>query len=381
MPFSSTPETVLKMRLKRQVMALVSYLMFLLPLTYAVVNQWIGFTLAGLAVVAGVTVGINVVFWVLIRTGYSSRFKDPSMTMAQVALAIALGLFVIRYADAARPVLLMVFVTSFFFGIFGLSRRQLWFLAGGTIVGYALVVGSTFSHLPPQSQALKLEILQFIALAMMLGWMSAVGGYAAQMRQRLYTQRAELSRALGRLNHLVSYDELTEVFNRRHLMELLDREKECADQFKYTFSVCILDIDHFKVINDTHGHQVGDEVLREFSTRMRQNARKMDWLGRPTPLPTGGDVTFGRYGGEEFLVIMPHTPISEASSGVERLRAAIHASPMASSSGPLQVYFSAGVSEYVPGESVEMMISRADRALYRAKKSGRNRTEIASDTP
>ena len=371
----------MKMRLKRQGMALVSYLMFLLPLTYAVANQWVAFTPAGLAFFSVIAVGVNLAFLRLIKTGYSSRFKDPSMTMAQIVVAITLALFVIRQAEAARPVMLLLFVASFFFGIFGLSRRQFWWLAGGTIVGYALVVGSSFIDESFQGRSFRLEVLQFIALSMILCWLASIGGYVANMRKTLYNQRAALSRALERLSHLVSYDELTEVFNRRHLMELLDREKECADQFKYTFSVCILDIDHFKTINDTHGHQVGDEVLREFSARMRQNARKMDWLGRPTPLPTNGDVTFGRYGGEEFLVIMPHTPISEAALGVERLRGAIQADPIASSVGPLQVCFSAGVSEYVPGESVELMISRADRALYRAKKSGRNRTELASDTP
>lgn len=216
---------------------------------------------------------------------------------------------------------------------------------------------------------------------MILCWMASVGGYVANLRKTLHTQKSALTRALGQLSHLVSYDELTEVFNRRHLMELLHREKDCADRFHFTFSVCILDIDYFKSINDTYGHQVGDEVLREFSARMRQNARKMDWLGRPSPLPTSSDVTFGRYGGEEFLVIMPHTPISEAVLGVERLRDAIQADPIASSVGPLQVCFSAGISEYAPGESVELMISRADRALYRAKKGGRNRTEVISDAP
>jgi GGDEF domain-containing protein len=381
MSFPTPIDSVMKMRLKRQGMALVSYLMFLLPLAYGASNNWIGFTPTGLALFALVAVAVNSVFLVLIRSGISSRFNDPSMTFAQIVVAIVLALIVSRNADEARPVLLLLFVACFFFGVFGLTRLQFWWLAIGTIIGYAVIVCSTLWGRPVESEGFKLEVLQFIALSMILCWMASVGGYVANLRKTLHTQKSALSRALDRLGHLVSYDELTEVFNRRHLMELLQREKDCADRFNYTFSVCILDIDHFKSINDTYGHAVGDEVLKEFSSRMRQNARKMDWLGRPTPLPENSEVAFGRYGGEEFLVIMPHTPASEAYLGVERLRTAIQSSGVATSAGDLPVLFSSGVAQYLPGESVEAMISRADKALYRAKKGGRNRTELVSDAP
>lgn len=358
---------------KRQVLALVSYLMFLLPLTYGVANQWVNFTATELVIFSFVAIGLNGVFWWLIRSGFSRRFKDPGMTMAQVVVSIGLSLFVIRHAEQARPVMLLLFVTCFFFGVFGLGRRQFWGLAIGTIIAYAVVVGSAFIDYPKYSERFKLEVLQFIALSMILCWMATLGGYVSNLRKTLSMKSSALSQALGKLQYLVNHDELTGVYNRRRLMERIEEERVRANEGMSEFSVCLIDIDHFKAINDTHGHQAGDIVLKEFAKRLLDQAA-------PTLIDQNAPASrlfFGRYGGEEFMVSIPGGP-DAAVLGMQRLSALIQDKAIDVDGTLVHVQFSAGVAGYRPGESIESVIARADSALYQAKAAGRNRTFKAS---
>lgn len=136
--------------------------------------------------------------------------------------------------------------------------------------------------------------------------------------------------------------------------------------------MAIIDIDHFKRFNDTHGHQVGDEVLRGFCDFVRAQARTLDLLARQDM-----DDAFGRYGGEEFLLLMPHTRLDGACQAAERIRVAVQAHRFDTRAGALAATFSAGVAEYAAGESSADLLARADRALYAAKAAGRNRVQAA----
>lgn len=367
-----TGDHIRSLRLKRQLMGLVSYLMFLLPLLYSVHFGWMRFGYPGLMAIAATAVAINLVFFVAIRSGFSLRFQDPSLLLPQILAAVALALVVVHNAEQARSMLLMLFFAGFFFGIFGLSTRQFLCLAAITSAGYAMLIALEFSGQSLDSDRFHLEVLRFLTLVMILLWLSFLGGYVARLRGSLEHKKNALAGALTKLERLASHDELTGVFNRRHLIELMEHEKERADRYDDNFSVCILDIDHFKRFNDDHGHQVGDEVLRGFSQRMRAQARGIDWLGRQE-----ADTSFGRYGGEEFLLVLPHTPIEGALHCVERIRRAVNASPFETSAGPMAVMFSAGITQYQRTEAVATTLNRADAALYKAKQSGRNRSELA----
>jgi diguanylate cyclase len=344
--------------------------MFLLPLAYAVHHGWMRFGWSGLAVFGAAAVAVNLAFFAAIRSGYSRRFRDPNLTLAQIACAMLLALVMIHFADEARSILLMLFFASLFFGVFGLDTRQFLALSATAVIGYAGLMAYEYTSGLYDAERLRLELLNFLTLAMILLWMSLIGSYVAGLRLKLERRKTELADAMGRLMELVSHDELTGAFNRRHLMDILGREKERADRFDHTFAVCILDLDHFKLINDNHGHAAGDEVLRGFCERMRTCARRMDWLGRQE-----ADPTFGRYGGEEFLLVLPHTPLAGAARCVERIRQQVQARPFDTAAGPLAVTFSAGVAVHRRGEPVSSTLSRADDALYVAKAGGRNRTE------
>lgn len=363
-------------RVKRQLMGFMSYLMFLVPLAYAVHNGWVEFGYAGLAWFSAAAVVANLAFLLAIRSGYSRRFGDPSLVLAQVCVAGVFALVIGYYLDQARVITLMLFFTSFFFGIFSFSRRQYLLLTCAAAAGYALMLLLKYDAPARASDAFRLELLHFTVLVIVLLWLSLLGSYMAELRARLAHQKQALGTALERLQELASRDELTGLHNRRHIMEILEQQRERAERHGEPFALCMLDLDHFKRINDTHGHGAGDDVLRGFSERIRAQLRRMDVVGRDV-----GGGTIGRYGGEEFLLVLPYAELSAARRCVERLRGAVNAQAFNTSAGALPITFSAGIAHYRKGDSISDLLHRADGALYRAKATGRDRVEIAPDPP
>lgn len=372
-----THDRALATRVKRQLMGFTSYLMFLLPLLYAVHNGWLRLGYGGVGWMVVAATVVNLGFLIAIRSGFTRRFADPSMMVLQVAIACVLALVIGYYLDQARIITVMLFFTAFFFGIFSFSRRQYLSLTVAAVAGYAvmLLLKSSIHHISGNS--LHLELLHFMMLIIVLLWMSLLGSYFAQLRESLARKRDALAVALERLKELSSHDELTGLHNRRHLMGILEQQQERALRHDEPFALCMIDLDFFKQINDTHGHGVGDEALRGFSERIRAHMRGMDIIGRGE----NSDSTFGRYGGEEFLLVLPYAEDASARACVERLRTAINAAPFPTSAGDLAITFSAGVAQYRKGETIASMLDRADEALYRAKTAGRDRIEIAEAPP
>ncbi len=153
--------------------------------------------------------------------------------------------------------------------------------------------------------------------------------------------------------------------NRRCARELLLTEVTRVDRAVQSFSVALLDLDHFKQLNDRFGHAGGDRILRCFSEVARASMRSVD--------------TVARWGGEEFLILMPETDVSHAFDAMERLRERIAVLGVTSELGDMHFTFSAGVAGHRSGQSVDDTIVRADRALYSAKAAGRNRVELADN--
>ncbi|MGJ9417507.1 diguanylate cyclase domain-containing protein [Massilia sp. CMS3.1] len=168
----------------------------------------------------------------------------------------------------------------------------------------------------------------------------------------------KLEQALGTINELAIRDELTGVHNRRYLMRLIEKEKERSDRNGRAFCLCLLDIDFFKRINDTWGHSAGDTVLRAFAGTVQDLVRSSD--------------SFGRYGGEEFLLMLPETTAADAMVLAGRVRAAIEKMRCHEGGSEIALTVSIGVAEYRMGEAVGLVVERADEALYLAKSSGRN---------
>jgi diguanylate cyclase (GGDEF)-like protein len=166
-----------------------------------------------------------------------------------------------------------------------------------------------------------------------------------------------LEQALKTINELAIRDELTGSHNRRHLITLIELEKERSVLQGSVFCLCLLDIDSFKRINDTYGHSAGDTVLREFTAAVQGQVRDSD--------------SFGRYGGEEFLLMLPDTSTAEAVRLAERIRANIEKLDITGLPG-LAVTVSIGIAQVRADEPVTQTVARADEALYLAKSGGRN---------
>lgn len=167
------------------------------------------------------------------------------------------------------------------------------------------------------------------------------------------------------LKRLATTDALTGIANRRHFTAMLDTEVERAQRSGQPLSLALIDIDHFKAINDTHGHPGGDEVLRAIGALLAETTRIAD-------VPA-------RIGGEEFAVLMPETNTEQARLACERIREAIAARPVSLPTGErVEVTLSAGVALLVADEEADKLMTRADAALYDAKQGGRNRVELAA---
>ena len=164
------------------------------------------------------------------------------------------------------------------------------------------------------------------------------------------------------LERLANFDSLTGLHNRRAILHRLDEQLKRVKRYKGGLSLIMLDIDYFKKANDQYGHLVGDEVLENVAVLMQQNVRNTD--------------SVGRYGGDEFIIVLPETDLSSALIVAERLRKAIETAEMRDSGGDtFGITVSQGVSSYKPGEDELALVSRSDDALCRAKQNGRNRVE------
>ena len=179
--------------------------------------------------------------------------------------------------------------------------------------------------------------------------------------QRIVQLQSELLAAKQDLLLQSRTDPLTGVFNRRAILSQIEIELSRAQRENKTASLSMLDIDHFKKINDTYGHPVGDDVLREVVRQISAVIREYDFLGR--------------FGGEEFLIVLPGAKESDAYSACERIRSAIGETDFAINGSKIHVTVSQGVVTGDGNANVNDLIAKADKALYQAKGNGRNRTE------
>ena len=193
------------------------------------------------------------------------------------------------------------------------------------------------------------------------------GQFEVLLLERSIRYALERNRLVNKLSEQAIRDELTGLYNRREMKRLLGEEFERHQRHGHPLSLIMIDIDHFKNVNDTCGHPMGDQVLKWLADKFRQNLRALD---RPT-----------RYGGEEFAIILPETSAQEAYHVAERLRGAIAAQPYlhkqddSKKCQSISITISLGVAE-IPGDADEIssLVQAADQALYSAKNDGRNQT-------
>ena len=190
----------------------------------------------------------------------------------------------------------------------------------------------------------------------------------ASMLEGIILDVSERKRMEQELKILASHDSLTGLLNRHELMKRMDQDLSRASRYQQALSILLLDVDHFKPINDNHGHQVGDHVLRQLGALLLENIREVDYAGR--------------YGGEELLIVLPELEYTEACEMAERLRQLIEKQdhfPDDYEGKHRQVTVSIGIASFPQhGMDTQQLFNAADKAMYSAKKQGRNRIQLAS---
>ncbi len=299
--------------------------------------------------------------YVFMRSGLNWSLSDPGMTQFQIFGANTWIILGYALCPPVRGGIIIIIVLVLVFGIFEQTRRgqvlgNLWTLSLFGMVQWYM------SQNFPQDFPAKVEIFHWAMLATVVPTVSLLGGQINTLRIRLQMQKGELLDAMERIRDMAQRDELTGLCNRRYMNEMLAATVRRMERSGKSVSVCLIDIDFFKKVNDAYGHRVGDEVLRSFAAKAILNLRPTD--------------TMARWGGEEFLLLMYDTRGDQAFTSVERLRESISALVIESTPG-LRVTFSAGIAQFQVNENIDNAIERADHALYQAKQHGRNQTVLA----
>lgn len=295
-----------------------------------------------------------------IRSGWSRRFKDPALTLAQILYAITCCAAAFVIAGPARGVTLPILAIILMFGIFGLTTRQMVGVLVYSLVAFGVASGVVAARDEPDYPTVVAAAYVGMVVVVLLS-STFLTTRVQSTREHLRRQKAELAQALEQIRQLATHDDLTGLLNRRAMLDRMQLEQHRSLRSGSPLLIAQLDIDHFKAVNDTHGHAAGDLVLQSFADTVRRNVRDTDVLAR--------------WGGEEFVLLLCDTPAADAVTLMERLRQAVQAMqvPVPQSGGPITVTVSIGLARHTPADPLAGTLERADRALYAAKAGGRNR--------
>ena len=312
-----------------------------------------------------VCAGSCALYLALHASGLSDKARDPYLTLPSVLFNSAIVLAFAALMPEVGVLLLMVLFVVLAFG----ALRLTWQGAVGILavlsaaVLTVVVASETALSLPLASTAER--VISALWMVLVMARCTLLGLYGARIRHELNQRNRDLRETNAEVQRLATRDDLTGLLNRRSILQCLRQALSRGDRPDLRLGVALLDIDHFKSINDRHGHPVGDEVLRQFGRLVARDMRAADRLGR--------------FGGEEFLLILDGLRCSDdAVQAAERVRLAVARHPWDRLIPGLIVTASVGVAVVRPADQVEALIARADRALYDAKHGGRNQTRLGS---
>ena len=301
----------------------------------------------------------HLVFPWLIHAGRNLKRSDPSLTSSQIGWHLAFGAYAMYAAPEIRGLLVINLLLIMLFAVFRYHPRRLPVLAMILLACYALAVMAQIL-LSPLEVHWPQEALTALVFTLAVIGICLLGVEIGGLRMALKNRNAHLARAMQQIEELAVTDELTGLYNRRHLMRILKRQKSLSDLGDYHFALGFVDLDFFKKINDRYGHGVGDQVLIQVADALKRSLRDVDYVAR--------------IGGEEFVVVLSQATEQEALRLAEYLREDIERLiiPLEEPGKILQLTASLGIAAHQPGEAVEDLMVRADRALYAAKECGRN---------
>lgn len=307
----------------------------------------------------------NLLLVALVFGGATRRFSDQSVSLVW-NIWLSLGFLVSAYyVDAFRLSVVVLFFAAMLLVSFRQRFAKLMTIAVLASVGYLVVVVMAW-QVRSVYMNLSVEVMQWLIFTITAISFAITGAGINALRTRLTKKNDELGEALEQVREMAIRDELTGLFNRRHVMDVLRQQKALADSGNYEFCLAVLDLDHFKVVNDTFGHGVGDQVLKRFATIAETCLRDADYTGR--------------FGGEEFVLVLTQVDVDGAAVVARRLCETLAQTDFTDiEPGLKQVTVSIGVTAYRSGESLDDTLARADRCLYAAKDGGRNQVVLETD--
>ena len=357
-------------RLRRFLLATVTYAICLPLLALA---YWFGLIARGPALlVATAMVVVNLGLYLVFRTGLNLRFADPSLTGAQVLLANVVLMFAVYSFDQGRAMVLNVSLVVLTFGVFRFTTRDFVKTALQILLFYALVI-NLLMWLKPDTVNVYHEWFQWAGLACLLPLFAMIGGRISRLRERLRSSNEELRSALGAVRQMATHDHLTGLPNRVLFNEELQRALARAERHTRPVTLFFMDLDRFKNINDTLGHQFGDRVLQEAARRLAGCVRE-------------GDI-IARLGGDEFVLLVEELGDPVALTEIAKKLLGAVADLGRIDGQELNISLSIGICAYpADGRDAKTLLAGADIAMYRAKDQGRNgfcfySAELQSHTP
>ncbi|MFY9513731.1 MAG: GGDEF domain-containing protein [Rubrivivax sp.] len=291
--------------------------------------------------------GMGLIF-VLIRSGWSRRLADPTMTVAQMVYAVSCGAFAYALVGEGRGGVFPIVMVILMFGMFIATPRQ---MAGVSVYAVALF-GATMALMVwrrPQVYVPAIEIGHFLMVATMMPAVSILAARLSRMRQRARQQRGELTAALARIRELATHDELTGLINRRHLQELMETEHQRCIRSGHTFCLAVLEIDAAAALSTRLGKSGHDALLQGVAREAQRFVRVADVLAH--------------WGGDRMVLLMSDTRAPLARAGLDRLRERVAEARVLHAEPELRVRLSAGLVEHHAGETVTQTLARAEACL------------------
>ena len=353
------------LRLQRFYLAQATYLItyIVIGVTWAT-GQYLGNNLLALSHFA-LGLVTQVTFLIMFKTGFNLRFRDPSLTSVQIIVAMLLQTYLLALVGEIRGTILVAYCLILLFGVFQMSRTAYLMHAALALVCYAALIAiNQIVGIYPQT--LTVAFLEWFVLACFLLWLIILGSYIRELRERLQQRHSTLQQhqqtlktMMDQLQNLASTDALTNLPNRRYFIDEARRRNTLLARGQ-SMGLALIDLDHFKRINDLYGHSAGDQVLQEFARIARANLRGNDMVAR--------------FGGEEFVLLLDNCDLATLHHCVERIRQGLANHAFTALPADVRCTLSAGICLIHPEDDLEWRISQADQALYQAKAEGRNRT-------
>lgn len=352
-----------RIKIRRQMLGYVCISYFIDAILLTVFAQTGALPLAIAPAYLACGVGSALGFGIVFETGANERLRDPFLVIPQATVSLLIMLAFAWFAPQAGFLFLCNLFIVFSFSSLRASAPETAMVWTTMAIGLLILFLGGDKPIGMPVATFPDRVATMVAFALTIGRCMFIGIFSNSLRESLYNKSVQLKEAYRRIEELAELDELTGSFNRRCIMRMLDDEIARAQRSHLPCSVALIDLDWFKRINDSHGHPIGDEVLRTFAITVFANIRAND--------------RFGRYGGEEFLLVMPETPAEAAANILDRLRLIVADLDWSAFSSGMTVTISAGVAEIQAGETADALLTRADEALYVAKEAGRNQVARA----